>query len=811
MHAVPLCEAMLKGCTKFQIAVLLGSLLAGVSSSAARGLTSNDDQKAASSKSKSSSTAKSGHTTSKSPAQKSTPRPGSKSTPRPGAKTTGKTAAHGKKRPSAKPTPQTIHLTKAFRATEQLRPMAQQLASTRSAAAYAGVQSYAHAHPGEAAATAYLAIGHAYMLDRRYNDAFVAFHQANVSGNALDDYADYLGAQAALAANRPTDAYPLLDRFAERHPDSIFAPNAAILLANAYLQQNNPQGALGILGPLQNADIASHSDFRYTLGRAYQLAGDVGHAAPIYRAIYAKFPLSSEAPQARQQLDAMGVPLNATERKTHADALFNAKRYNDAAQEYHDVARNDSSLSQADRDTLAVYAAVCEYKLKRISRRDVERLPETNDDSAAAKYYLLAEISRAEKDRDGHKWIIDQMIKRFPTSRWLEEALYSGGNMYLISRDSEQAINHYTLLVQLFPRSSYAPSAHWRAAWMNYRLRNYTEAARLMDEQIQSYGGGIEIPSAVYWRGRIYEDQEQNLGQAANYYRTLSSTWVNYYYAELARKRLAIIGSQAPATPPSPVLAAVKQPDIPPLIDELPENEPHLIKARLLANAALNEYIGPEIQASPTSDEWGALGQAEIYNSFGETTRALQSMKKSGISFFALPMDQVPSVYWQILFPRPYWADLVSNSEKNSLDPFLVASLIRQESEFNAGAVSRANAYGLMQLLPSVGKAIAHKQGIKHFSTPQLLNPTTNLQLGTANLRLVLNRFGGQQEYALAAYNAGDVPVRQWMSAGEYKDIAEFVESIPYTETREYVQAILRNRKIYSALYGSRSATAVTP
>jgi soluble lytic murein transglycosylase len=681
--------------------------------------------------------------------------------------------------------------------------MAQQLASTRAAAAYAGVQNFAHAHPGEGAATAYLAIGHAYMLDRRYNDAYDAFRQAKSSGVALDDYADYLGAQAALQANRGADAYALLDHFADRHPDSIFIANAPILLANAYLQQNNPQGALAVLQPLEETQQAGHSDFRYTLGRAYQLTGDVGHAAPIYRGIYAKFPLSSEANQSRGQLDAMGVPLNATERKVHADALFNAKRYNEAGQEYHEIARNDSSLSQADRDSLAIYVAVCDYKLKRISRRDVERLPETADDTAAAKFYLLAELSRAEKDHDGNKWIIDQMVKRFPTSRWLEEALYSGGNMYLISHESEQAIYNYTLLVQLFPRSTYAPSAHWRAAWMNYRLRNYSEAARLMDEQIQRYGGGIEIPSAIYWRGRIYEDEEHNLGQAANYYRTLSSTWVNYYYAELARKRLAIISAQAPETPPAPPLAAVKQPVVPPLTGDLPDNEPHLIKARLLANAALNEYIGPEILASPTADEWGALGQAEIYNSFGEHTRALQSMKKSGISFFALPMDQVPTVYWQLLFPRPYWPDLVSSSERNSLDPFLVASLIRQESEFNPGAVSRANAYGLMQLLPSVGKSQAKKQGIKRFSTPQLLNPTTNLQLGTANLRQVLDRFGGQQEYALAAYNAGDVPVRQWMSAGEYKDIAEFVESIPYTETREYVQAILRNRQLYHALYGS--------
>jgi soluble lytic murein transglycosylase len=156
------------------------------------------------------------------------------------------------------------------------------------------------------------------------------------------------------------------------------------------------------------------------------------------------------------------------------------------------------------------------------------------------------------------------------------------------------------------------------------------------------------------------------------------------------------------------------------------------------------------------------------------------------------------------MFPQPYWNELVTDSGRNGLDPFLVASLIRQESEFNPGAVSPAHAYGLMQLLASVGKANAKKEGLKTFQTAQLLNPEINLQLGTRNLKAVLDRFGEQPEYALAAYNAGDVPVRQWMGNGEYKDIAEFVESIPYTETREYVQAIMRNREMYRWLYSGK-------
>jgi soluble lytic murein transglycosylase len=721
--------------------------------------------------------------------------------------TKGKNGAAGKKHAAAtasrKPTAQTIRLTSAFKASEQLRPMAQQLAMTRSPSAYSGVENYARVHPGEGASAAYLALGHAYMLDHRYADAAGTFRRANASGTALDDYADYLGAQASVQGGHGADAYALLDHFAERHPESIFKANAPVLLANAYLQQNDPQGALRVLAPLADSAQASHVDFRYALGRAYQTSGDTSRAVAVFRSLYVNLPLSMEAAQARAQMQAMNMPLTAVERKVHADQLFNAKRYGEAGEEYHGIERDSSGLSQADHDALLIYAAACDMKLKHISRKDVERLPNTSDDSAALKQYMLAELSRNDHDEATHDALIAQMVQRFPNSRWLEEALYSGGNMYLLKHDAKQATYHYSLLVKMFPNSTYAASAHWRTAWMNYRLHNYAEAARLMDEQIQGYSAGIEVPSALYWRGRIYEEEDHNFAQAANYYRALTASYINYYYAALARQRLNVLKGQTATIAPAGVLSAVPKPVVPSLIAELPENEPHLIKARLLANAALNEYIGLEVQASPTASQWGALAQAEIYSSYGETARAVQSMKHSGISFFALPLDQVPTVYWKVLFPQPYWSDVVANSRKNGLDPYLVAALIRQETEFNAGAVSHMNAYGLMQLLPSVGKSMAKKEGLKGFNTNQLLNPTVNLQLGTRNLRLVLDRFGGQQEYALAAYNAGDVPVRQWMAVGSYQDIAEFVESIPYTETREYVQAILRNREIYRALYGA--------
>lgn len=690
----------------------------------------------------------------------------------------------------------------AFVATAQLRPMAQQLVSTRSAAAYEGVRHWAVQHPGDGAAAAQLALGHALMLDHRYPEAAEAFASAKQAGNALDDYAVYLGAQAAIAANRPSDAIAVLQHFADNYPDSLFVPNAPVALAQAYLENHDPASALRVLQPLANTQAGGHVDFRSTLAKAYQASGNFAEAAKLYRGIYLKDPLSSQAYDAKNQLATMQIPLTVAERKQHADAMFNAHQYGEAALEYREL-KNNPELMQADRDALEIYAAVCDLRLKRLSRQDVERLPVTGDDSAALKLYLQAELARNVGDENGQDALVQQLMQRYPQSRWLEEALYSGGNMYLLRHDSGRAIADYAALVQHFPKSIYAPSAHWRTAWLNYRTRNYADAARLMDEQIQNYPGGQEIPAALYWRGRLYEDVEHNFAQALNYYNKLTDAYVNSYYAMLARQRIAAIGKREEVAATT-ALDSVREVDDPELIDELPENDPHLIKARLLANAALNEYIRPEIALSATSSEWGALAEADIYQSFGETTRALQAMKRSKIPFFALDVDDVPHAYWEILFPRPYWATLREDAEANGLDPYLVAALIRQESEFNAGAVSRANAVGLMQLLPSTGKGLARKDGVKHFNANQLLDPTVNLKLGTTDLRLAINKYGGQVEYALASYNAGDVPVRQWIATNDYKDVAEWVESIPYSETREYVQSILRNRELYRAIYGGK-------
>ena len=700
---------------------------------------------------------------------------------------------------SAKARAKSHKLRQAFVASSQLRPMAQQLAAMRTPAAYAGVSAYAHSHTGEAAAAAYIALGHAYLLDRKFPEAVNAFRQANIQGNALDDYADYLEAQADLQSNNLPQAETILSTFAQKHPDSIFVPSVPVLQANLFLQEGDPQAALRVLDAHKGEAIANHADYELALAKADQMAGRLPEATQMFRRTFLGFPLSNEAAIAKAQLAALGATSSLTveERSHHADALYKAGRFADAGEEYHALA-NDPAVTDGIKNELLVAAAACDWKLKRLSKETLDRIPDTNDEAGARRLYLLMELARDKDDGETQRSIVEQMETRFPSSPWLTEALYSSGNMYLLRKDFPTAITYYGELAKRFPRSTYAPSAHWRAAWLNYRIGQYSEAARLMDEQIAIYHGGKEIPSALYWRARLYQNEEHRPDMAAAYYHTVARVYRHYYYASIAQQRLAELGNVTPAKMDS--LEEIQPEPIPTLTDDIPEDDPHVVRAHLLANAGLNEYIAPEIQAADGSDEWGALAEAKIYASYGETWRAMRSMKRAIPFYTSAPIDALPMEYWRILFPEAYWSTIKSESEKNGLDPYMVAALIRQESEFNPGAISRADAYGLMQLLPSVGRSMAKEEGIRHFTTSELLEPDTNIRLGTRYLRQTLDKFNSQPEYTFAAYNAGDNRVADWQSIGNYSGMDEFVESIPFTETREYVQAIVRNEEIYREL-----------
>jgi soluble lytic murein transglycosylase len=695
----------------------------------------------------------------------------------------------------------------AFVRSSELKPMAQQLLQNRTPAAYAGVEAYARKHTKEdAGALAWLVLGYARLQDNDYPKAIDALSHAKPLAGDLGDYVDYNLAFAYLQSGRKAEAIALLGDFDKNYPDSILQREAHVQYASAVMADGRPAEAAAIL---EKYRLPIRPDIELSLGRAYAADGKNDKAVVALRNLYLTMPISPEAAQAQTELNRLqagGVkvtPPTPGELKIRADLLFRGRQYSDAATEYQSLL---NVADPADRPAIELALGV---SLNRADRdRDAKRvltsLKNLTRDQDAERYYNLASVARAENDEAAVVKYVDQVRAASAQSPSFEQALLLLGNMYLLKPDYDHAIDAYRELSVRFPTGSLAYYAHWKVAWLSLRMGRNEEAKREFEQQIALFPTSPQVAAALYWRGRLAEEGD-DLGTARAYYLKLSERFHNYYYGELARQRLKQIKS---ADVPEHIALLDHVPpmteDAKVTLDEVPTDNLRVQKAELLANGALVDLAINELQAAAKEDKgnWLTAEVTRLYQDAGRPDMALRNLKRAVPTYFAVDIPSLPRSYWEALFPRPYWTDLKKYSSSNALDPYLVASLIRQESEFNPNAVSRANAVGLMQLLPKVGRGVAKQEKIKHFTPQELFTPEVNLRLGTRYFRSMVDKFGSF-EYALAAYNAGADRVEAWMNYGKYRDPQEFVESIPFTETREYVQAIMRNESVYKQLYGT--------
>lgn len=712
-----------------------------------------------------------------------------------------RTAAARHKRPIS---PRVRRIRDAFVASATLRPMAQQLITDRTAQAYAGVEAYARSHAKEdAGALAWLVVGYAHVLDHEYAQAVDPLNRAKPLSGDLGDYVAYYLGTCYLQTGRQAEALAALANFADAHPDSLLVRDADVSYAGALLSEGRAAEAVGLL---EKDRVPARSDVELTLGRAYAALGQSPKAAEALDNVYYNMPTASEADAAYAELRKLSIALQPTpaQLRTRADLLLKARRYADAADEYRDLAAHAGPAERATYE-LALADALHRAGRNREAKAEITTLANATPEQNAERLYILGEVAWSSDDNNTFYGLVDELRTSAPTSSWLEAALLSVANLHLVHHEYDQALDAFRELQQRFPNGSRASYAHWKAAWLTLRQGRNDEAKKEFEEQIAVYPTGNETSAALYWRARLAEEDNQPV-MARAYYEKLSERYRNYYYAELGRERLSHLPAATIEPGQFPLLDRV-----PPLdhsekvtITEPPADNLHLQKAELLGNGGLVDLAVRELQAAASADggPWVPAETAQLYTDTGHYDRAIEVMKHSVPSYFAVDIPTLPREYWEALFPRPYWNDLKKFSVGNGLDPYLVASLIRQESEFNPVAVSRANAVGLMQLLPKTGKLVARQEKLKRYYPSQLYTPTVNLQLGTRYFKGMVDQFGGSFEYALAAYNAGSDRVEEWLGQGKYRDPQEFVESIPFTETREYVQAILRNASVYKQLYG---------
>jgi soluble lytic murein transglycosylase len=337
------------------------------------------------------------------------------------------------------------------------------------------------------------------------------------------------------------------------------------------------------------------------------------------------------------------------------------------------------------------------------------------------------------------------------------------------------------------PPGDYSDDACFRAGILGLALGDARRAAAAFDALPSQFESSPELTAALYWAGRAWE-RNGNTDSARHRWTSVLQREPLSYYAALAAKRLynAKLSVSAGPIPRSATFQAA------------------VARAAVLERLGMDteeKYEYDAMEAEANSSPGVALSAGAALLDRGEASRAIRLGWKA-ITAARANRDSTGKVDergYRLIYPVLHDSTLVARARANSLDPALVAAVIRQESSWNPRAVSRAGARGLMQIMPNVGKSIAASRGYPIWDPALLFVPEVSLDLGTTHLRAALASYNLPR--ALAAYNAGASRVQRWIRRPGAGDPELFVERIPFVETRDYVRIVMRNAEMYRALY----------
>jgi soluble lytic murein transglycosylase len=416
--------------------------------------------------------------------------------------------------------------------------------------------------------------------------------------------------------------------------------------------------------------------------------------------------------------------------------------------------------------------------------RDYPKSPE-----APKALYQIGQVLWNRHDNAQALNYFRQVMERYPTSPYIERSRYAAADIYESFGRKQEAIALYTSIIKNFPNSQAHDDAASRLAWLYYRDREWAQAYATFGSLAANAKDNTFRTAGLYWQGRSAE----KLGvaeTAIRIYRQIVDGSEESYYQALALRALARVGI-AVEEPKISALPPAEESDLP----MSAEITYHLSRARELSAISLHRLAVAEIsevdRLSKKQPRLRTLLMHEYFNN--------QAYGRSLAIANQLPSSQSERNLYR--FPLAYWEMIQQKAQERELDPYLILALIRQESLFDPQARSPAAALGLMQLLPSTASRVAKQIGVTPPSNEQLFQPEINLVLGTQYLKDLLQRYSNDWFKAIAAYNAGEAAVDRWEKEILTDDAEEFVERIPYLETRGYVKLVMRNHRIYKRLY----------
>lgn len=675
-----------------------------------------------------------------------------------------------------------------------------QLRASVSGAAFQGVPTAARAllaqadqQPGTpAAALARLSAGWLLVDAGFTTDAIAVLRHPDLERSPLLDYARFALARALEGSGDRASA-------AFTYAQAAEAAGPGPLRCTALLRSAEVAGQAGdapqALAALDKAVASCPGQRPRALARAAELreaSGDKAGAAQALDRLDREFPASSEALAEAPRLAALApllpVPTEVERlerRLAKGVALLEAGRAREALPHLQAVlAARAAKPEQLDLARLKQGQALLATRRAREALVALKAVPGTSPQAAQAAFLMAGQVSK-EADRLA-AW--EGVATRFPGTPWAEEALLALANHYQKDALDDLAAPQFQRLLAAFPQGRWADRAAWRVGFAAFRAGRFDEAATVFEQAVRVRPVTAFTPGFLYWSGRA----RQQLGQAERARQLLQETVLRFkrsYHGARAAESLRALGvpaASAPAlAPPAP------ERDIP---------EPQLTRLRQLLLIERVDEALEELQALPPSPAVQAT-VAWLESRRGRLRPAITAMKRAYPDWVGAAGDQLPEPVWRILYPLEFRTELERAAAAEGLDPALVAALVCQESTFEAGAVSAAGARGLMQIMPATGRVLARQTGLR-YSRSALHQPTVSLQMGTRYLRDLLDRFSGSAEKALAAYNAGPHRVDAWTALRPGLTAEEFVETIPFTETRNYVMIILAAREQYRRIYG---------
>ena len=602
----------------------------------------------------------------------------------------------------------------------------------------------------------------------------------------IADHADLLRMQVLLDAGRYADAVKLGTGW--RHADSPLAARHYRLLGEAYGGLEDAAGARKAWARARKVteDEAEQSTLEAAVARSHDRAGELEQAGEAYLGIWASHPTSEEADLSEERLarieQQLGRPLRSPrDFRRRGDVLFR-KRHNEAALDAYETALRSEDLSASERRRAARQRAHTLFRLRRYTEaaRAYGDLPADDD----VRISRARSIARAGDVLRGAREL--EKIGR-SRSRQAARAKLLAGLLYQGEEETDKALALFEAIVRKHGRTSYAARALWMLGWGAYREDRYDAALVYLSELEEHEADPIARLRARYWIARAVEKRG---GEDAR-----------ERFAEIAREfPLSYYGWRA-ATRACDALENAPEIDIRRGRSRLAPED--FERATILLEGGLQDEARAELDRlfvrARSLDDRVAL--AQLYSNAGDFHRPQRLM----VDAYTEPLARGPlpleiELWWHA-WPAPF-ANAVQGATRSSslLDPELLYAVMREESGYRPQVVSVSGARGLLQLMPETAARVARGVAMDEFAADDLFFPSVNIQLGAAYLEQLLGRFDGRPSAAIASYNAGPHAVARWLDGSASED-DEWVEAIPYDQTRGYVKRVLRSVHAYRVLY----------